>query len=503
MAIDEHYTIESDGISVTVHITDSGEYVPQYTFELPAINEATEAVLHEIKDKLVKQVSVSIKEFVDPNEYETVKEKFRDKAYEVIDRYLPGLEDDEKQLVIGKLLHEMLGLGDLEILLGDPQLEEIVINGSHEPVWVYHKQYGWVKTNVTFSDEGVIYNYASIIARRVGKQISSLNPLLDAHLPTGDRTNATLFPISTHGNTLTIRKFARSPWTITHFIQNGTIDTDTAALLWLAVQYELNIIVSGGTGSGKTSLLNVLMPFIPPNQRIISIEDTREVRLPDFLHWVPLTTREPNPEGKGGVSMLNLLVNSLRMRPDRILVGEIRKKRQAEVLFEAMNTGHSVYSTLHADTAQQTVRRLVNPPISIPATLIDAVDLNVVMFRDRRKNMRRVMEVAEFIPEYGGSGSEASANVLYRWHPKQDKLLKEGRSMKMFAKLEMLVGLDTDAIQQEIDDRVSILKWMCNQDVHDVDDVGKVIAEFYQDPDHVKDIASTNADARKLLGSEN
>jgi len=207
-----------------------------------------------------------------------------------------------------------------------------------------------------------------------------LDPLLDAHLITGDRANATLFPISGRGNTITIRRFRRDPWTVTDLIKNKTTSSEVMALIWMGMQYELNLILSGGTGSGKTSFLNVCLPFIQPNHRILSIEDTRELSLPSFLHWIPMTTREPNPEGKGAVEMLDLLVNSLRMRPDRIIVGEVRRQREAEVMFEAMHTGHSVYTTLHANTADETIRRLVNPPIEVPTTMLEAVHLNVVMY---------------------------------------------------------------------------------------------------------------------------
>ena len=168
----------------------------------------------------------------------------------------------------------MLGLGDLEFLLNDSFLEEIVINSSSEPVRVYHKKYGWLETNITVVSEAQILNFANIIARRVGRQITTLSPLLDAHLVTGDRGNAVLYPISHKGNTITIRKFARDPWTVIDFINNGTCNAEMFALLWLAIQYEMNVLVSGGTGSGKTSFLNLLMPFIPPNHRIISIEDS-------------------------------------------------------------------------------------------------------------------------------------------------------------------------------------------------------------------------------------
>ena len=157
-------------------------------------------------------------------------------------------------------------------------------------------------------------------------------------------------PISVEGNTMTIRKFASKPWTVTDLINTQTISLDAASLIWMGIQYELSTLIAGGTATGKTSMLNAIANFFPPNQRIISIEDTREIQLPSFLHWIPMVTRLPNPEGKGEVSMLDLLVNSLRMRPDRILVGEIRRKREAEVLFEAIHTGHSVYATVHANS---------------------------------------------------------------------------------------------------------------------------------------------------------
>jgi len=256
------------------------------------------------------------------------------------------------------------------------------------------------------------------------------------------------------------------------------------------------VIVSGGTGAGKTSLLNVLMPFIPPNQRVLSIEDTREVSLPEFLHWVPLTTREPNPEGKGGVSMLDLLVNALRMRPDRILVGEIRRQRQAEVLFEAMHTGHSVYSTLHADTAQQTVRRLVNPPIDVPKTMVDAVDVNVVMFRDRRRNFRRAMEVAEITEKEEG---ELDADVIYEWQSKEDEIEKKQESNAIYETLNLHTGMTREEMNENIEEKKTVLKWMEEKEVDDVDEVGKVIAEYYSDHDKIVEIAENSEEPDKLF----
>nr|EGQ39636.1 MAG: Flp pilus assembly protein, ATPase CpaF [Candidatus Nanosalinarum sp. J07AB56] len=494
--IERQYTVKSDGVPARVTIGEpDDEYVLLYLLERPKIDEATEALLNDIRKELIQEVSLTTEEFVDSKALDEVKEKFRRTASEMLEERLAETEEQTRDILIGNLIHDMLGLGDIELLLSDSNLEEIVVNGSDECAWVYHKELGWLKTNVFFEDEDEIYNYSSEIGRQVGKEINSLHPLLDAHLPSGDRVNSTLYPISTQGNTITIRKFARDPWTITDFIQNGTMDPEAAAFIWLCMQYELNVIVSGGTGAGKTSLLNVLMPFIPPNQRVLSIEDTREISLPSFLHWVPTTTREPNPEGKGGVSMLDLLVNALRMRPDRILVGEIREEKQAEVLFEAMHTGHSVYSTLHADDAEQTVRRLVNPPIDVPKTMVTSVDLNVVMFRDRRRNYRRVMEVAEVVENQSG---EAEENVVYKWDSDTDETNKISKAGRVYEKLRTFTGMDAEEIDQNIQEKQDILEWMVENGVDSVDGVGKTVAEYYQRPADIVEAVRSGANPEDI-----
>ena len=304
---------------------------------------------------------------------------------------------------------------------------------------------------------------------------------MDAYLTTGDRSNATLFPISSHGNTLTIRKFARRPWTITDFIELKTLSADVAAFLWLAIQYEMNIIVTGGTASGKTSLLNVLTCFIPPNHRLISIEETREIQLPDFLHWVPLTTRPPNPEGKGEITMLELMINALRMRPDRVVVGEIRRTREAEVLFEAIHTGHSVYATMHANTAEETYRRLTNPPINIPAALLGSLQLIVVMHRDRRLEKRRIIQIAELI---GGGLDEMKIelNTLFRWVPSKDIIMKYGKSRRVLDDIKLYTGMSDKDIEEDLKEKTEILNWIVKNQIKDLNKVGKIVSEYYRNP---------------------
>jgi flagellar protein FlaI len=496
------YTIIADNVPAKVDIiVKPEEYTPIYEIKFPTIEPATQAVLNSLKERLIEIVKIEISEILDPKAMEEIKQRFLESARNAITQELPMASEKEKDILSGTMVHEMLGLGRLEVVLNDDNLEEVVINNSSEPVWVFHKKIGWLKTNIVIPSEEQIYNYASLIGRKIGRQITNLNPLMDAHLITGDRVNATLFPVSTKGNTITIRKFRREPWTIIHFIDPSekTMTKEIAALLWLCMQYELNIIVAGGTASGKTSVLNALMPFMPPNHRILSIEDTRELRLPDFLHWIPLTTREPNPEGKGQVSMLDLLINSLRMRPDRIVVGEIRRQSEAEVLFEAMHTGHSVYATLHADRAEQVLRRLTNPPINVPESLLESLHLVLVQYRHRRLGIRRTIEVAEFIPgESGKFGSRLE--TLYRWKPLTDTIERARSSIRLINEIRMHTGMTDEQMEADLQEKETVLQWMLENKVKTVNAVGKVVAEYYHDKDKVLKIVKSGGKPEAIIG---
>jgi flagellar protein FlaI len=337
---------------------------------------------------------------------------------------------------------------------------------------VYHKKHGWLKTNIIIPTEEHIKHLSTTIGRDVGRQINILEPLMDSSLETGERVNATLTPISSKGNTITIRKFAEKPWTVTDFIKSNTISASGAAMIWQAMQYELSALIAGGTGSGKTSMLNVISNFFPPNQRIVSIEDTREITLPKTLHWVPMCTRLPNPEGKGEVTMLDLVVNSLRMRPDRIIVGEIRRQREAEVLFEAIHTGHSVYATIHANDARETITRLTNPPIEVPKMMLPALSMIVVQHRNRRTGFRRTFQIAEVLEDGG-------YNILKQLDLKSDKLLDQNRSKSIIETLGMHVGLSQQELQKDLKEKEDLIKGLVKQNMTDLHKIGETVAEYY------------------------
>lgn len=497
----ETYNVESNDIKSCVTIMDvKGESRPVYVMTLPVIGPYTKVFLDYLRDELARLVTVQSEEISDVRKFGEVRDKFYNATVKRLSEELPGLDDEKKKLLAGILLNRMYGLGDIELLMSDDWLEEVAVNGSSEPISVYHRKLGWMKTNLRLESEEDIYNYASQIGRKSGREITLLAPILDAYLPTGDRANATLFPISSYGNTITIRRFSRNPWTIVDFIGDKmhTLSEEMAAFLWLCMQYEINILVAGGTASGKTSTLNTLCALIPPSNRTITIEDTRELALPTYLkwNWVPLTTRNPNPEGKGEVRMLDLMMTSLRMRPDRIVVGEIRRRREAEVLFEAMHTGHAVYSTMHADTASQVLRRLTHPPIELPLTELESLQLIVVQYRDRRKEIRRVYEISELVVS---SVEAASLNTLFKWKPRTDSFEKVNESSRVLEDLNLHTGMTAGEIKKDIEERIRVLDWMSKSGIRSVDDVGAVIGLYYKNPDAVVKAAEKNLPLNKVL----
>ncbi len=474
----DKYDIEAFGghLVATVNIVfDEKELAPRYYLYPPLFSHYGEIYLEYVKDEVARILPPESTQMSDVER----KSEVLLKRWSVTESILSSLGEANMKVVCGFISYKMFGLGDMEDLLSDDNVEEVIINTSQTPISLYHKKFGWMKSNVFLRGEDETANYASQIGRRVGRQITSLTPLLDAHLISGDRVNATLYPISRRGNTITIRRFSRDPWTVVKFIKNRTIAPELASMLWQAIHYELNILVVGGTASGKTSLLNTISNFIPTSQRIITIEDTRELVLSaSHWNWVPMVSRLPNPEGLGEVTMLDLMINSLRMRPDRILVGEIREKTQAQVLFEAMHTGHSVYSTMHADTASEALRRLTEAPIEVPVIELESIDLIVSQFRDRKKNIRKTFEVSE-IAEFV---EKPSVNHIYQWRARNDSFERVNEPKRYIESLNLHTGMTAREIAADASEKTKVLEWMAKFGVEDVDSIGRVIKTYYKEP---------------------
>lgn len=482
----EEYSIDAHGLKANIKIYESkGEFVPAYEISVPGLGEATKILLVSLRSELLSLVPIDPTRIEDKAYIDELNAKYIQASNLVIDKYLPSTSPDVKKILVAYIINIMLGLGELEIPLSDDNLEEIVVNNSKEPLWVFHKNLGWCKTNIKLMDENLIYDDAEQIGRRVGRQISNLSPLMDAELPDGSRVNATLYPISQKGNTITIRKFAKNPWTMPALIANKTISSEVAAVLWMCVENEISILISGGTASGKTSFLNALSVFIPENHRVISVEETRELTLPSFLHWVPMATRQPNPEGKGEVTLYNLMINALRQRPDIMLIGEVRTEKDAETLFEAIHTGHAVYGTVHADSAQDTIIRMTNPPIDIPKLLLNAIGCVVTLFRHRRLGMRRVLEFGEIL-------KTGDVNVIYRWNLRSDTFIQVADLSRLAEMIMLYGGYTKTEIGDDVKEKAAVLEWMVANSLFDVDSVGWIVAHYYRDKEKVMEIVHSN-----------
>ncbi|MFT4244017.1 MAG: type II/IV secretion system ATPase subunit [Candidatus Woesearchaeota archaeon] len=479
MKLLKKYEVFFEGVGIPIMIYEQPkQFIPTYEVGILELGKYTQLIIKKIKEDLLREGVLDSFSRQTNVGYEEIKQAYMDKIKELLNYYFPNLSFDDKSKILTVILQTSFDLGYVDILVSDSQIEEVTINGAKSEIMVYHRQYGWLKTNLNFKNDVDIRNIATRVAMENKKIFSNLNPLLDAHLLGGHRVNATLSPISTEGSTMTIRRFSDTPWTVCDLIRARTSTPLGLALIWLAIENEFSLIVVGGTGSGKTSFLNAISGFIPADQRIISVEDTREVRLPEYAHWVPMESRAANQEGKGEVSMLHLIVNSLRMRPDRILIGEIRRKEEAEILFEAMRTGHSVYGTFHANTAEEMVLRMSSSPIEIPKITLNSLGLIVVQHRDRKSGRRITLQIAEMTPE-------GNSRVIFQHNPKIDDLVLKRKPKYFMHKLDEFHGIDEEEFLREIKHRAWFLNALSEAGAEDITQIGNYINQYHKNKDEI------------------
>jgi flagellar protein FlaI len=381
-------------------------------------------------------------------------------------------------------------MGKIEPLMMDPNLEDVSCDGVEIPLYVYHRNplLGSVKTNVYFETAEELDVFVNKIAQRCGKSISVASPLIGGTLPDGSRIQVTLgTDIARKGSNFTIRKFSELPLTPVNLLKLKTIDSKIAAYLWLAVEYGRTILITGGVATGKTTLLNAMSLFIKPELKIVSIEDTAELVLP-HSHWVPSVARLPLSEmgGKkvGEVDLFDLLKESLRQRPDYLIVGEVRGK-EAYVLFQQIATGHSSLSTIHADSMERLVDRLTTPPISLPANLLEALDVIIFVVRIKYGStyVRRIKSIYE-IYGFDRKKNFPLVNEVFKWNPKNDTYEATNPSI-VLRRISQQYGIEEQYLQQEISRRMKVLEWMVEKNIEDYRDVAKVAKLYYSRADEL------------------
>ncbi len=450
------------------------------------VYEVEEPLLSKEEKELFNKIESAMREIININ---VLVEKSQKAMIEYLDKtarlLIAELDLKISQETYKKMFYyfyrNFMGLNEAEPLIRDYFIEDIECNGVNTPIYIVHRIYRNLRTNVIYKNIDYLASFVEKLAQRCGKYISYANPLLDGSLPDGSRINATYTKdISSKGPTFTIRKFTKVPWTPIQLIALNTLSPEMLAYLWMLIEYKSNILITGGTASGKTTLLNAIAFFIPPEARVVSIEDTREINL-SKENWLPSVARTAIGMGKvGEVDLFSLLKNSFRQNPDYVIVGEVRGK-EAFVLFQGMASGHSSLSTMHADSVDTVVKRLETPPINLSPTLVNTLDAvcimtHAVVKKQQTRRLREIVEVVNVDPE-----GVALTNSPFMWNPRDDKFYFK-KDSKVFDKISLRYGLTKEELMEEFSRRTHILFELYKRHVFDFDDVQKVVNEYYRSP---------------------
>lgn len=397
-------------------------------------------------------------------------------------------EKRRKEKIFYHIFREFIGYGKIDILMSDEGIEDISCDGHHVPIFIYHRKYEAISTNIHFDDEE-LDSFVVRLSQICGKQISIYSPIVDGKLPDGSRLQTTLAQTVTKDSTFTIRRFRENPLTPVDLINFSTISTEMAAYFWMVIENGASILFCGGTASGKTTALNALSLFIPPSYKIISIEDTREVSLP-HENWIAGTTRqgfsssEDNKTGKD-IDMFDLIRAALRQRPKVIIVGEVRGK-EAYSLFQAMATGHTSYSTVHASTIHTLIQRLENPPISLPRALLTSLD--IIVFQNAvdmgGKAVRRMTSVTEVI-KLDPDTNQLIFMEPFTWVSKTDDRFESSGTSKILNNIKIQNDWTEEQLKKEISNRMIILEWMKKKNIREYKDVGRIVSDYQKYPEEL------------------
>jgi flagellar protein FlaI len=409
-------------------------------------------------------------------------EYLTEKVDVIIKDYMLNIDTLSKEKIMYYLEKEALGLGKLDVLLKDPNIEDISCDGSNVFLFLYHRQYGSLKSNIMFNDDDELSAFVVKLAQKCGKHISISEPMLDATMPDGSRIQMTLSTeVTSKGSTFTIRKFSQNPFSPPDLIEFHTMSSEMVAYMWLAVENGVNALIAGGTAAGKTSTLNAISLFIPRESKIVSIEETREINLP-HPNWIPGVVRSGFGDVVGNkvigeIDLYDLMKAALRQRPEYILVGEIRGK-EAYVLFQAMATGHTTYSTVHADSAQSLIHRLEGKPIEIPRIMLQSLDIVCIQVISRVKNKRarRCKQIIEII-DIDPTTKEILTNEVFHWDPIEDKFIYSGKSY-ILERIRAEKGISREGMINEIRDRTTLLDWMNSNNIRDFKKVATLAARY-------------------------
>ncbi|WP_406661149.1 type II/IV secretion system ATPase subunit [Methanolobus sp. ZRKC3] len=453
----------------------------QYQVIEPILTQKEYELLKTIKLKFIETLDVNLNNVTRKN----AESYLRENVIRYLEEYQIDISPRKRERIMYHIVRNYVGYGDIDILMRDPYIEDVSCDGPNTPIYIYHREYNSIPSSVVFPDDNTLDSFAIRIAQICGRHVSIARPLLDATLPDGSRIQLTLGrEVTTRGSTFTIRRFRDNPITPTNLVDFHTFSTAMMAYLWLAVDSNKSLIFAGGTASGKTTAMNAVSIFIQPEMKIVSIEDTRELNL-SHPNWIPGVTRASFAgDEKGSIEMYELLKASLRQRPEYILVGEVRGA-EAYVLFQAMSTGHTTFSTMHADSVQSVVHRLENPPINVPRIMIQALDLVAIQVQvkvngERVRRCKTLTEIVGVDPRTG----ELLTNDVFSWDAARDIFQYSGRSYIVESVMENR-GWTEERVRDELKRRQDIVEWLRKEKISKYDDFAKIVVAYNREPETI------------------
>ena len=481
----EQYSIRENLAEVVIATPPGPTVEPTYFVKEAQLTPEEMVVFQKLKDMLSTEL-----EPPRPGEEEDAKRILLETADKLLRKYgkaFGRISEDSKRKIFYYLERDMTGFGPLNVIMEDYRIEDVSCDGVNVPVYVWHRDYESMPTNIVFVDRDVLDDFIIQLAHKSEKHISSAFPILDAMIYGKHRLAATFREeISPRGSTFTIRKFREKPFSITELIKNNLLDVRMAAYFWMLIEHKANILIAGATGSGKTTILNALSCFIKPRMKIVTCEETAELNIPSE-NWVRFVTRESYGLGAlrtGEITLFDLVKTSLRYRPDYLIVGEVRGE-EAFVLFQAIATGHGGLSTIHAESIESVMKRLVSPPMNIPPSHIPLLDAVALVERvslpkpfEGKTFGRRIRYIWEVV-DYG------RYVTIAEWDPITDTFKVDFSNSSVLEKIAFKLGKSKESVLNELERRAVILERMVENNVIEIRDVAKEIYAYYANPEQV------------------
>ena len=449
----------------------------------PFLTAKEKDILRDLKELILEEVRTPIGVL---KNYEEAKKSLSQSIDFLVKSYRIRLTKQSLNKIKYYIIRDLIGYGKIDPIYRDPYVEDIVCDGYNIPVYVYHRDFEWMPTNVIFKDPNELESFIRRLAFRAGQSITYARPIVEGPLPPeGFRAHLTLKEVSRRGSTFTIRKYSAEPYTIVNLLKFNTLNTDIAAYLWLLLDNVMSLMVLGQMASGKTTLLNAIAMMIRPEAKIVTIEETPEIRLA-HENWVPMTVRPSFEPGVQDITLFELLKSALRQRPEYIIVGEIRG-REAYTFFQAMAVGHGGLTTIHGESVQAVISRLENEPMNIPRILIPLIKTFIHMGRVRVRGegelRRRVLRVVETVG-IETTTKEIILNEVYTWDPLTDSWKFSGRSFA-FEHIATNRGIPLSDVYKDFERRKVVLEWMKITNKTTFSEVAEVIRSYYRDPEEV------------------